>query len=85
MRYAFSNEPAAVAGLGRLAVPVTAINPEHPPSDVEALARFGVRAMALPGVRHFPMLEDPAGFNRALDRSLDGLKARRSRIVRKWL
>jgi hypothetical protein len=38
--------------------------------DVESLARRGVRAVLVPGVGHFVMLEDPNGFNRLLDEAI---------------
>jgi pimeloyl-ACP methyl ester carboxylesterase len=70
MRYAITNEHAAIAGLRQAAVPAVAINPDHPPTDLESLARHGVTAMRLPAVGHFLMLEDPAGFNRLLDAAI---------------
>jgi pimeloyl-ACP methyl ester carboxylesterase len=47
-------------------VPVVAINPDHPPTDVEALRRHGVSTVLMSGVGHFGMLEDPETFNRVL-------------------
>jgi pimeloyl-ACP methyl ester carboxylesterase len=67
MRYAISNERAAAAGLRELALPAAAINPEDGHTDAESLARYGVLAVLVPGVGHFPMLEKPAAFNRVLD------------------
>lgn len=75
MRHALTNEAAAITGLRKLTVPVVAINPDRPPTDVDALARHGVRAVLIPGVRHFPMLEDAAVFNRALDETLAQFQA----------
>jgi pimeloyl-ACP methyl ester carboxylesterase len=66
MRHAVDNEEAVLAGLRQLDVPLVAINPGHLPTDVEALLRHSVRTKLLPNVSHFPMLEDPDGFNRAL-------------------
>ena len=52
-----------------------AINPAEPPTDVASLARFGVTAVCLARVGHFLMLEDPAGFNRLLDRTIERFAA----------
>jgi pimeloyl-ACP methyl ester carboxylesterase len=40
---------------------------------VEALERHGVRTVVLDGVGHFPMLEDPARFNRVLTDVVESL------------
>jgi pimeloyl-ACP methyl ester carboxylesterase len=69
---AVGNEPALVAALPKLTAPVVAINAGWRPSDDAALARHGVRAVVLPGVGHFLMLEDPDGFNRLLAEVVDG-------------
>ncbi len=73
MRHSLANEGPMIAALPRLRTPVVAINPDDPPSDVESLARLGVRTMATTGLGHFPMLEDPAQFNRLLREVLAGL------------
>jgi pimeloyl-ACP methyl ester carboxylesterase len=52
--------------LARLDLPVVAINPAEPASDVASLAVHGVSLVTMPGVGHFPMLEDPARFNARL-------------------
>ncbi|HXC79842.1 MAG TPA: alpha/beta hydrolase [Candidatus Acidoferrum sp.] len=66
MEHAINNDGAILAGLRELRVPIVAINPDHQPTDTEALRRHGVRAVTMIGVGHFPMLEDPAAFNRLL-------------------
>jgi pimeloyl-ACP methyl ester carboxylesterase len=66
MWHAFSHQQAAVTGVGELALPTVAINPDNGRTDIDSLARFGVHAVLMPGVGHFPMLEDPDGFNRLL-------------------
>ena len=66
MEHAISNDADILAGLRELDVPVVAINPDHLPTDTEALRRYGVRAVTMTGVGHFPMLEDPGTFNRLL-------------------
>lgn len=55
--------PGALAELG---LPVIAINPEHPPTDVASMGRYGVGVLLMANVGHFPMLEDPARFNAIL-------------------
>jgi pimeloyl-ACP methyl ester carboxylesterase len=70
LRHAVTNESAAIAGLREAAVPVVAINPHDPPSEVGSLARHGVRVVSVPAVGHFVMLEDPAGFNQRLDETI---------------
>ena len=52
--------------LARLGLPVVAINPLGPPSDAASLAAHGVSLVTMPGVGHFPMLEDPERFNAVL-------------------
>jgi pimeloyl-ACP methyl ester carboxylesterase len=66
MRHAVSNEPAAMAGMREVGLPIVAINPDNGHTDAESLRRFGVEAVVMPGVGHFPMLEDPQVFNRLL-------------------
>lgn len=45
------------------------------PPDVDALARYGVEAVLMPGGAHFLMLEDPHRFNRLLARVVAGFTA----------
>jgi pimeloyl-ACP methyl ester carboxylesterase len=71
MEHAVGNEPAVLAALPRLTAPVVAINAGHRPTDSEALRGHGVRAVVMPGVGHFLMLEDPATFNRLLGEVVD--------------
>jgi pimeloyl-ACP methyl ester carboxylesterase len=59
-------EPSVIAALSGLTARVFAINPDYRPTDVDSLARYGVQVRLMPGVGHFAMLEDPAGFNRIL-------------------
>jgi pimeloyl-ACP methyl ester carboxylesterase len=72
LEHAVGNEPAVLAGLGKLTCPVVAINAGWRPTDAAALGRHGVRAVVLPGAGHFLMLEDPDGFNRLLAEVVDG-------------
>jgi pimeloyl-ACP methyl ester carboxylesterase len=66
LQHAFTNKAAAITGLREADLPVVAINPALPPTDVESLARHGVATTQLPDVGHFVMMEDPVGFNRIL-------------------
>lgn len=52
--------------LAALRLPLHAINPSEPASDVDALARHGVRTTLLPDTGHFLMMEQPAPFDAAL-------------------
>jgi pimeloyl-ACP methyl ester carboxylesterase len=68
------NDHAILAGLGGLAAPVAAINPEYRPTDIESLQRHGVMTVLMSGVGHFLMLEDPDTFNRLLGEVIDDFK-----------
>jgi pimeloyl-ACP methyl ester carboxylesterase len=57
--------------LKELNLPVAAINPEKPPSDAVALARYGVGVETMAGVGHFPMLEAPERFNALLTKTVE--------------
>jgi pimeloyl-ACP methyl ester carboxylesterase len=70
MRHAVSNEPAARAGLREMALPTVAINPDDGRTDTGALRRYGVQTVLMPGVGHFPMMEDPETFNGLLATAL---------------
>ena len=74
IKYAVANEPAAVAGLRDAAVPVTAINPDYRPTDIESLERHGVKVVPMTGVGHFLMMENPASFNRVLADTIERLE-----------
>ncbi|MEO5617695.1 MAG: alpha/beta hydrolase [Candidatus Eisenbacteria bacterium] len=54
------------AALQELSLPVVAINSEYPPGDIESMKRYGVDVVHIPEVGHFPMMEDPEGFNTLL-------------------
>ena len=54
-----------------LGLPIVAINPEQPASDVASLDRHGVQVLLMPGVGHFLMLEDPEGFEALLRNAMD--------------
>lgn len=67
LEHALGNAGPILTHLPRLPAPLVAINAGYRETDVEALARYGIRIVVMPDVGHFPMLEDPAGFNRQLD------------------
>jgi pimeloyl-ACP methyl ester carboxylesterase len=58
--------PSVPAILQQLRLPLFAINPAEPPTDLESMRRHGAAVIAMPGVGHFPMLEDPRAFNAVL-------------------
>ncbi|QJR16208.1 alpha/beta fold hydrolase [Usitatibacter palustris] len=66
MHATISYEAQAAATLRELNVPVHAINAGSPPTDVASLQRNGVKVVMIPDTGHFPMLEKPEAFNRAL-------------------
>lgn len=58
----------------RLEVPLVAINAEEPaalPTDFPSFERYGVEVVLMPGVGHFPMMEDPERFNALLREAID--------------
>jgi pimeloyl-ACP methyl ester carboxylesterase len=63
---AWTNRSAIPGGLRELALPVCAINPDDGTTDLENMRAHGVTVDLMPRVGHFPMLEDPARFNRLL-------------------
>ena len=52
--------------LQQLGLPLVAINPGTPATDVSSLRRHGIEVTLIPGVGHFPMMEAPLEFNRRL-------------------
>jgi pimeloyl-ACP methyl ester carboxylesterase len=74
MRHAIGNDDAILSALEERTAPVVAINPDHRPTDIEALRRYGLEAVLMSGVRHFPMLEDPDTFNRRLRETIAGMR-----------
>jgi pimeloyl-ACP methyl ester carboxylesterase len=73
MRHAIGNGDAILSALAELTAPVVAINADYRPTDIEALRRYGVEAVLMSGVAHFPMLEDPDRFNRLLGETVAGM------------
>ena len=74
MEHAVANDDAILAGLPELKAPIVAINPDYRPTDIEALQRHGVKAVLMPGVGHFLMMEDPETFNRLLDETIEDFR-----------
>jgi hypothetical protein len=73
LRNAVGNKPGVIAGLlGRLTVPVVAINAKLEHTDTAALRRHGVETVLMPGVGHFLMMENPEEFNRLLINTVEG-------------
>ena len=72
LQHALSFEPAIVTALRDMTTPVVAINPDYRPNDIDALRRHGVKAVLMPGVGHFAMMEDPDTFNRLLAEAVEG-------------
>jgi len=66
------NVPAVLAELG---LPSVAINSEDSETDVESMRRCGVEVIVMPGVGHFPMLEEPRAFNACLLRAVQAFPA----------
>jgi pimeloyl-ACP methyl ester carboxylesterase len=71
MKHAITNDDAILSGLRELEATPFAINPDSRPTDAPSLRRHGVEPVVMPGVAHFLMLENPAGFNRLLDDVLE--------------
>ena len=73
MESAWSCEHEITDALQELKLPVVAINPDNRPTNIESMRRHGVDVVIMPGVGHFPMMEDPEGFNLLLRKVVDGL------------
>jgi pimeloyl-ACP methyl ester carboxylesterase len=78
MEHAIGNDARIRPLLERLTVPVVAINPASRSTDAEGLGRYGVKVVAMGGVGHFLMLEDPGVFNRLLGETIAGFTGSRS-------
>lgn len=68
---AFGFDREIPGALQELGLPVVAINPETPPTDVASMERHGVKVLLMPGVGHFLQMEDPPRFNALLREALD--------------
>lgn len=67
LRAAITYDREVPEALRALGLPVVAINPERPASDLVSLTRHGVALERMPGVGHFPMLEAPEAFRARLE------------------
>jgi pimeloyl-ACP methyl ester carboxylesterase len=63
------------AVLRELRLPLAAINPGEPSTDVSSLRRHGVDVALISDVGHFPMMEAPREFNRRLIEILERFKS----------
>ncbi|HKZ32738.1 MAG TPA: alpha/beta hydrolase [Vicinamibacteria bacterium] len=65
------------AALAAIKAPLRLINADRWPTDLAAARKYkpDVQLAVMPGLGHFPMLEDPAEFNRLLERALKELLA----------
>lgn len=59
--------------LRELNLPVVAINPDKPATDVTSLKQHGVEVILMERTGHFPMMEDPERFNALLSTVIDKL------------
>jgi pimeloyl-ACP methyl ester carboxylesterase len=77
LRQAWTYDP--LPALGEIEVPVRAVNADTFPTNLEANRRHmpGYQAIIVNGTGHYPMLEDAAGFDAALDQALGQLLAAR--------
>jgi pimeloyl-ACP methyl ester carboxylesterase len=57
--------------LQELNLPVIAINPDNPPTDVNSMKLHNVQLYTMSGVGHFLMMENPEAFNKLLNRAID--------------
>jgi pimeloyl-ACP methyl ester carboxylesterase len=63
MEAAWTFGPAVPALLSELRLPIIAINPDNSSTNVDSLHSFGIEVQLMPGVGHFPILENPHAFN----------------------
>ena len=62
--------------LHELNLSLTAINSDRWPTEVDSLERHGAKVVLMSGVGHFPMMENPARFDRLLIEAVEELVAR---------
>jgi pimeloyl-ACP methyl ester carboxylesterase len=73
MKSSISNDRKITVGLNTLKLPVVAINPSDPATDMESMNAAGVDVVLMPDVGHFLMMEKPEEFNVLLFRVLEKL------------
>jgi pimeloyl-ACP methyl ester carboxylesterase len=61
------------SALAELKLPVIAINPDQPVTDLPSMSRYGVGVILMARVGHFPMLEDPERFNAILKTAIENV------------
>jgi pimeloyl-ACP methyl ester carboxylesterase len=66
-------EQSADAALREVRVPITAINSDQNPTNIEATDRYGIEVTTMFGVGHFVMMEDPETFNSLLEEIVEDL------------
>jgi pimeloyl-ACP methyl ester carboxylesterase len=74
IEYSFKYAKEIPGALAELKLPVIAINADNGPTDFASLARHGVKAVVMPGVGHFLMLEDPKRFDELLASAIEELQ-----------
>jgi pimeloyl-ACP methyl ester carboxylesterase len=79
MEAAWTFGPAVPALLSELRLPLIAINPDNSSTDVDSLHSRGIDVQLMPGVGHFPMLENPHAFNLQLVSAIKALAKRGGR------
>ncbi len=67
----FNHSREITRDLQELKLPLIAINPDSPPTDVASMKRYGIEVMLMPGVDHFMMMEDVPRFNGLLRQAID--------------
>jgi pimeloyl-ACP methyl ester carboxylesterase len=70
MQASLSNDREMPKALQELKLPVVAINPDSPPTDLVSMERNGVEVLFMFGVGHFPMMEGPGRFNLLLRKAI---------------
>ena len=74
--HSLSNMAPLLEHMPQLTAPIAAINFEWRPTDVESLARRGIRTTLMPGLGHFGMMEDPDRFNQQLEETVESFAVR---------
>lgn len=72
LEHAVTFDSFIVAALPEIHAPMVAINAGYEPTDVDNLQSHGIRAIVMPDVGHFLMLEQPEAFDRLLEETIAG-------------
>jgi pimeloyl-ACP methyl ester carboxylesterase len=70
VRSALAYNDQVPAALQELRLPLVAINPEAPPTNLDEMTRSGIEVLFVSGAGHFLMLEKPGPFNQRLAEAL---------------